>query len=591
MDRLRREKNKMFRVLKKFNYILDRRRRMMVGLLLILMVIGATLEVVGISMMIPILMAVMEPEFIETNGYAIAICRVLDLHSYRTFAIACIGVLIIIYIGKDLFLILEYYAQARFVCNNRFLLQKRVFEAYMKRPYEYFLQAKTGEITRTVSGDVTQTFELLWTLLNLATESIVSSSLIAAIFIMDPLITTAVGVIMGITMMALNRIAKPILQNVSREEQKHSAYAFQWIQQAIAGIKEVKVTRTREYFEKNYQESSLQMAKAQRKTTLLSNVPRLIIEMVSVSSMLALIAILILRGQEITSLVTTVGVVGLAAVRLLPSANRITAALNAISYHELALDRVIENLRVLKEDNREREPDGHPGIKLAFQKDIVLEHVTYSYEGTEEPVLSDACMVIPKGKSVGIVGTSGAGKTTAVDLLLGLLRPQKGKVLLDGVDILTGYDSWLSYIGYIPQSIFMLDGSIRENIEFGHNDTNNDEQIWRALEEAQLADFVRNLPKGLDTEIGERGVRVSGGQRQRIGIARALYTNPEILVFDEATSALDNETEEAIMESINAFQGRKTMIIIAHRLTTIKECNIVYRVEHGKIVKERESLT
>lgn len=197
-------------------------------------------------------------------------------------------------------------------------------------------------------------------------------------------------------------------------------------------------------------------------------------------------------------------------------------------------------------------------------------------------------MVIPVGKSIGIVGASGSGKTTAIDILLGLLPPQAGNVLVDGVDIRKNYGCWLAHLGYILQMIFMLDDTIRANVAFGISDKEvDDAQVWKALEEAQLKEFVQSLPDGLDTTIGERGVRLSGGQRQRIGIARALYMDPDLLIFDEATSALDNETEAAIMDSINALHGRKTLVIIAHRLTTIEECDIVYRVEHGKIKKER----
>ena len=225
---------------------------------------------------------------------------------------------------------------------------------------------------------------------------------------------------------------------------------------------------------------------------------------------------------------------------------------------------------------------------ITSNQSVELSDITYSYPNAEHPVLEHANMVIPVGKSVGIVGSSGSGKTTAIDILLGLLSPQEGHVLVDGVDIQQDYSGWLSHLGYIPQMIFMLDDTIRANVAFGIPKENvAEEQVWRALEEAQLKDFVESLPEGLDTTIGERGVRLSGGQRQRIGIARVLYTDPELLIFDEATSALDNETEAAIMESINALHGKKTLVIIAHRLTTIEECDMVYRVENGDIVRER----
>lgn len=307
--------------------------------------------------------------------------------------------------------------------------------------------------------------------------------------------------------------------------------------------------------------------------------------------MLSLIAIEILMGREIETLVPTLGAFAMAAVKLMPSANRIVGAISSISYSMPAVDKLIEHLDALAEFEKNGityDSAKKADVDLVIDERVELRNITYHYPNTEKNVLEDASMVIPVGKSVGIVGTSGAGKTTAVDIMLGLLRPQVGNVLVDDVDVMNDYQGWMSHIGYIPQMIFMLDSSIRANVAFGVKPEEiDDEQVWHCLEEAQLAEFVRGLPEGLDTMIGERGVRISGGQRQRVGIARALYENPDLLLFDEATSALDNETEAAIMESINSLHGKKTMVIIAHRLQTIEGCDIVYRVKDGKIERER----
>ena len=281
----------------------------------------------------------------------------------------------------------------------------------------------------------------------------------------------------------------------------------------------------------------------------------------------------------------------MAAVRLMPSVNRMSASLNSMSYQEPALDKMLEHLAVAEKWKSQQKASDVASSRMAgkitLDQSAELSDITYSYPNTATPVLLHANMEIPVGKSIGVVGASGSGKTTAVDILLGLLELQNGSVLSDGANIQADYKGWLGHIGYIPQMIYMLDDTIRANVAFGVPEKAIDEdQVWRALEEAQLKDFVQSLPNGLDTTIGERGVRLSGGQRQRIGIARALYPDPELLIFDEATSALDNETEAAIMESINALHGRKTMVIIAHRLTTIKECDMVYRVEDGKIIRE-----
>ncbi|MDE7327913.1 MAG: ABC transporter ATP-binding protein/permease, partial [Lachnospiraceae bacterium] len=326
------------------------------------------------------------------------------------------------------------------------------------------------------------------------------------------------------------------------------------------------------------------------------------IEMSSVVSMLFALLVAVLMGVEVSGLVPTIAAFGMAAMKLMPSANRISTALNQVAYFEPSLDKLLESLELTAKEEGEqcvkkgKESRASRGGKtgantvsvFTLEQTVELKKVTYYYPDTPHPVLKDADMRIPIGKSVGIVGASGAGKTTAVDIMLGLLHPQSGEVLVDGVPVGEHYAQWLSHIGYIPQMIFMLDDTIRANVAFGvAPDSVEEAKVWEALKEAQLADFVQGLPKGLDTVVGERGIRLSGGQRQRIGIARALYPNPKILFFDEATSALDTETESAIMESINRLHGRKTLVIIAHRLATIAECDMVYRVGEGKIVRER----
>ncbi len=569
---------------------MDKRQKKRIGILFVITVIGAFLEVLGVGLMLPLVKAIMEPDIIEKNEIIKWVCGVFDLHSHRTFVIVCIAALILIFVFKDVFLMAQYYVQARFVFNNRFATQQRLLHVFLNRPYEYFLNVKSGEIMRVITGDVGSTYSLLMTLLSLGTESLVSLALAVTIFIVDPIMSSLLAVMLGVILILIAKVVRPILRRKGLDLQKHSALTNKWLIQAINGIKEIKVADKEEFFEKNYEVSGRRMISAEKWNSVFSQIPRLLIEMVCVCSMLAVIALMIYFGKDINELVPTLGAFAMAAVKLMPSANRIVGAINGIAFQEPALDKLLENLEQLESDNekyaaentREKECD------LTLNTEVRLSDITYRYPNSNKHVLSDAEMVIPAGKSVGIVGTSGAGKTTAVDIMLGLLRPEKGQVLTDGVDVMKSYDEWLSHIGYIPQSIFMLDGTIKENVAFAVKENENtDAKVWHALEEAQLADFVRELPDGINTQIGERGVRLSGGQRQRIGIARALFEDPEILVFDEATSALDNETEAAIMESINSLHGRKTLIIIAHRLQTIENCDIVYRVAGGKIKQER----
>ena len=351
------------------------------------------------------------------------------------------------------------------------------------------------------------------------------------------------------------------------------------------GIKETKVLNKEHYFASQFEISAGRLNQIQQMQQTFSNVPRLSIETVMIVGILAMLGIFLGSGSEsgTGSMIGQVGVLAMVAVRIMPSANRVVSCLNNISYYEpafLDVEDIIQHAHTLeKEKHYENEENAEP---IRFTKEVKLEDITYHYPGKEDvDILKNASLIIPKGKSIGLVGPSGAGKSTTVDLILGLLAPQAGKITVDGEDIRNNLSGWYKDIGYVPQLMYMLDDTIRRNVAYGvPDDQIDDEKVWKALKQAQIDDFVRSQKYGLDSGIGERGVRISGGQRQRIGIARALYNDPEIMIFDEATSALDNDTETAIMEAIEALHGKKTLIIVAHRLTTIQNCDYVYRVDH-----------
>ena len=590
----------MVRIIKKFAKILNKKQKMRVIIIGILMVIGAFLETIGVSLILPLVSAITTPDIIETNKYAQIVCEILDINSTRTFIMVTIITLIFVYIFKNIYLFLEYYVQYRFICNNRFSVQCRLMEVYLHRPYEFFLNAESGEIVRVVTSDTQNTFQLLSTVLSFFTEGVVSVALIITIIVADPLMAILLATVLGGLMLLIGKLIKPVLKRAGLKYQQNAGKMNKWLLQAISGIKEVKVAEKENYFFQQYSKYGKKAIDSEKKNLVLGQVPRLSIEAFGISAMLAVIAILMWKGREVDTMMPQLTAFAMAAVRLMPSVNRMSSSLNSMSYQEPALDKMLEHLSVAIEWQKQQNvntmstslecnmPSNAQEQKITLNHQIELSGITYSYPNAEKSVLEQANMLIPVGKSVGIVGASGSGKTTAIDILLGLLPPQEGQVLADGVDIQNNYPDWLTHLSYIPQLIFMLDDTIRANVAFGiPNREIDDAQVWKALAEAQLKEFVESLPEGLDTSIGERGVRLSGGQRQRIGIARALYSDPELLIFDEATSALDNETEAAIMESINALHGKKTMIIIAHRLTTIKECDLVYRVENGKIVREQ----
>lgn len=575
----------MIRIMKKFYRLLNRHQKNRVIILFFMMLVGACFEALGVSMMLPLVSAVMDPEIIKNNEICAWICRIFKIEGHIGFVIWCIAALVIVYIIKAVYLTFESFIQFRFVYNNRFITQSKLLQAYLSRPYEYFLAAQSGEIVRIVQEDANNAFNMLTTILSTATEMIIAIAVIATIFLINPLMTVLVGVMLLLVMVFITKGIRPLLSREGRAYQKAYAETNKWLLQSISGMKEVKVTQTETFFHDNFVKYGKRLVEAARWNSTLQNIPRNLIELVSVCSMMIVFGIMIATGYKLDSLIPSLSAFVMAAMKLLPSANRIIAGITQATFYEPALNNMLENLGVLEE-----KPDlsRQAGEKIPFKNEIRLTGIDYTYPGGEKMIFRQAELVVSTGSSVGIIGASGAGKTTAVDILLGLLKPQAGQILVDGVDVSQNMKGWLSHIGYIPQMIFMLDDTIRENIVFGHErDERTDENVWEALEEARLADFVRGLPEGIDTQIGERGVRLSGGQRQRIGIARALFHNPDVLVFDEATSALDNETEEAIMQSINALHGKKTMIIIAHRLTTIRDCDMVYRAGNGKIVRER----
>lgn len=586
----------LLRIVKKFRMILSSHQKMRIFELTVLMVIGGLLETCSVSLMLPFMEAVMSPVEVMQKPYVQWFCNLLGLQIPQTFLAATAIALAALFLFKNVYLLLEFNVQYHFVYGNMLLMQRRLLNGLLHRPYEFFLKASSGELLRVINEDTTQTFQLLLTVLNLFTELVVSGMLILTIFMIAPTVSLIVAFTLLAMFLLINHFIKPVLQRTGVAHQQAAAGQYRWLLQSIQGIKEVKVMAKEEFFEDNFGKHGTVFVDTQRKHLILSLVPRFLIEAISMGAMFLVIGFLIYRGSDLEVIVPMLSVIAMAAIRLLPSVNRISAAMASIAYNEPMVDKLIENLKDISGEETvslamdvsyRDEYLGHGAVPQLAGK-LAFSGITYRYPGAEQDVLENASMELTRGESVGIVGASGAGKTTAVDVMLGLLRPREGQVLVDGVDIRENLEDWLAQIGYIPQMIFMLDDSIRANVAFGVPEEElSDEQVWRALREASLDTFVRDLPEGLDTQIGERGIRLSGGQRQRIGIARALYPNPEVLIFDEATSALDNETEAAIMESINGLHGHKTMLIIAHRLTTIEGCDHVYRVSEGKITKER----
>ena len=415
----------------------------------------------------------------------------------------------------------------------------------------------------------------------MSTEVVVSTFLGIVLLVVNWQMTLFIVLILLLMTFVSTKFIKPKLNSIGARNQHIQSRIAKWRLQAIYGLKDVKVLNRQDFFIRNYYESGKIGADVATDYAVFNNLPRLMIETVFMVSVMGFITVFLLAGGNVTALIPQLTAFAVAAVRILPSANRINTYMAQAAYEEPSLNYLYDNLTESNKTEGEMRARTSKiaGPALHLTDKIELKDISFHYPDSDTYIFRHANMEIQKGQSVGIMGPSGAGKSTIVDILLGLLHAESGQILCDGADIFSNYDSWLSQIGYIPQSIYLIDESIRENIAFGIDaDRVNEDRIWEILKEAQLDEFIRSLPEGLETKIGDRGVRLSGGQRQRIGIARALYHNPEILVFDEATSALDGDTEAALMEAINSFHGRKTMIIIAHRLNTIEKCDRIYKV-------------
>ena len=583
----------MIKIYEKLIVLLDRQQKQKMILLVFLMLIGGVLETLGVSMVLPVMNVVLEEDAIAKHEYLQVICRIFHVDNSNDLTILVMIGLVLVFVVKNVFLFFQQKVQLRFVYTNQFATSRRMMINFMQRPYEYYLNADTAVIQRSITSDVNNMYGLILSLLQLISEGIVFVCLAVASLVTDVWMSLTVTALLVVALLVIKCILKPIMRKAGEENQEFYSGLYKWIDQSVMGIKEIKIARKENYFINEYSKCGAGYVSAVQRYNLYNATPRLLIETLAIAGMILYLLVQLLHGTAAADIVPQLGVLAVAAMRLIPCANRINNHLTSISYFEPFFMGVSDNLQVeIQDENVDYSAEAYQKKidveKLDVRKEITLKDITYRYPNSEVLIFDHADMAIPVGNAVGIVGTSGAGKTTIVDILLGLLQLTAGSILADGVEVREHYASWLKNIGYIPQTIFMIDSTIRKNVAFGYPDEDiDDDKVWEALREAQLDEFVRGLPEGLDTSIGERGIRISGGQRQRIGIARALFEDPEVLVLDEATSALDNETEAAIMESINRLHGRKTLIIIAHRLQTIEKCDMVYRVVDGKIVPEK----
>ena len=570
-------------MIKQFRYIFNRKQKAGLLLLLIAIIVGTFLELAGVTAIMPFIDVVMNPETIDRKWYLKIPYESLNFQNTTVFIIFVAVVLIAVYILKNVYLCFMYYAQYRFTYDNRRKVATRMLNAYLKQPYSYHRIHPSSELMRNISTDTERMFDCVLSILQLFTEGCVCVVLVVYLFIMDKSITIGVGAILSLFLLVFYRGFKKYLNHVGNENRKYAARITQWLQQSFGGIKETKILEREDYFLNQFDYNYKKSASYDRKYRFLQVAPRPIMEMVFVAAILAVIIVKLLNGTQSAYFVSTLSVFAIAAFRLMPSMNRITNYMSVLMFTKGSVEKVYHDLQEVERLEKNK-PAVTADVSLELKKEIQIRNLSFRYPDASENVLENISFTIPKNRSIAFIGPSGAGKTTLADIILGVLEPTEGQICVDGGDIQNCMSAWHKNIGYIPQSIYLMDASIRENVAFGIPEEQIDETcLRRALEEAQLKEFVDSLPEGLDTVIGESGVRLSGGQRQRIGIARALYNDPDVLVLDEATSALDNETEKAVMDAIDRLAGNKTLIIIAHRLTTITNCDVIYEVKDRQI--------
>lgn len=576
--------------LKQLNYIFDKKQKWQCMGIFVLIMIGSAFELLGVSAILPLITVILDPNLIYENRYCIILARIFGIDTPGQFVILIAIGLCVLYVFKNAFLVFSRHVQLLFSFNLQKVISMRLMDFYLHQNYLFHVAHNVADLQRNVGGDVNRFFATLTMAMNLLVELVTCFFLVVFLFVNDVETTVLIVGILLVATLIFMVIYKKLQVNYGIITRKTGSRQTKWLLQSFAGIKEIKVMNREEFFLKNYREALQENNRAGRKSKVLSTLPKNIMETICICSLLLAVCIRIVQGVEFDQLVTTLSVFALAAIRMLPSFNRITEYLGSIMFNKASVDNVFKDLKEAEViDIRMRQQDLSID-KLHLDNMIEVKNLSFSYPGNEKPIFDDASLTIQKNTSVAFVGSSGAGKTTLADIIIGLLEPQAGEVKVDGIDVFTHLDAWHKTIGYIPQMIYLMDDTICANVVFGiPQDEIDEKMVWKALERAEIADFVRTLPDGIYSEIGDRGVRLSGGQRQRIGIARALYREPEVLILDEATSALDNETETAVMESIENLHGQTTLIIIAHRLTTIRNCDEVYEVGDGKIkLREKE---
>lgn len=555
--------------------------------MLCLIVVGMVLETLGIGLVVPAVAFMTQADFVERYP---AIAPVLEkIGSPSQSKIVVLGMLALVgfYAVKTAFLTFLAWWRSRFVFRIQAEVSFRLYQLYLGQPYIFHLGRNSAQLIRNCIGQVADFAHVILQSLYVITEAFVLTGIFCLFLAMEPGGAFAATIVIGLASWGLYFLTRQHMLRWGVARQFHEGLRIQHLQQGLGGAKEVKLFGRELEFLKQYDLHNLGTAKVTERWATLQQIPRLWLELFGVTGLVAVVLVMMARGEPSVALLPVLGLFAAAAFRIIPSINRILIAIQSMRYNFPAVNNIYSELSVL---NMQHRPGN--GKPLRFSDSLRLEEIVFRYPSGESDVLCSVSLSISRGESVGFIGPSGAGKSTLVDILLGLITPCSGRVLVDRIDIQTNIRGWQDKIGYVPQAIYLTDDTLRRNVAFGiPNEQIDESAVWIALRAAQLEQFLNDLPQGLDTIMGERGIRLSGGQRQRIGIARALYHDPPVLVLDEATSSLDSVTERGFMAAVHELQGVKTIIIVSHRMSTVEHCDSLHRFECGRVIRVSETVS
>lgn len=578
---------------KKYKFLLTTSQKRWGVVIMVMTLIGAACETLGVSIIIPLVQVMIAPQQLRSNSIVAPVIVYLHLDSDAAL-IWAIGVSVIgVYLIKNLFLFLLSYVRIKYACKIQRELSVEMIDSYMRRGYIFFINTSTGELLRGVQSGIPNTYMALYQFFRLLAEMLTVVCICLFIVSTDIVMAVCVIALALICLLIVVLGCQSWVKRCGEITYKYSALVNTTLLQAFQGIKEILVMRRQKYFVDTYKENYIKQQKGTIGQTVASESPAYLIEAMCVAGLIIAVCFKAIDANSAATLVPQLASFAVAAFRILPSLGRISNSFNQFMFCVPGVNDTYNNFKEVRSGDADKsdvivENDNKTYASQKFERKLSIENITWKYPSTNINVLEDVSLEIDKGESIAFIGKSGAGKTTLADIVLGLLVPQKGTVKIDGVDIADIPEERSKMVGFVPQNVNLLDDTVRKNVAFGiEDDKIDDTLVWNALEQAQLKDIIEKSEHGLDTMIGERGIRFSGGQRQRFAIARALYLDPDILILDEATSALDTETETAVMESINVLQGNKTLIIIAHRLTTIRNCDKIYEIVGGKAVERK----